>query len=166
MQLGRIQIGDKTFIGNSALIPPNTVAKSNVLVGAMSTGPRKAHAVTLPYEAYPELSVVSATATMRTDQFQYGYEAVSSEGGLVEPLNPEKDSFPIRKARQIDDKSFDSLNVPLCELPDQTNWFGVPAIRLPRRIDWTENFTAADTFAPPWYLFYFIVFEFLGTCLF
>ena len=156
MQLGKVVIGDKSFLGNSALLPINTVAGSHVLVGAVSTGPRKAHSISLPDDAWLEEEDSDAAAAdpkFKQQHLTYAYErlpldASTSGGSASEPA----DDFGVLRRRPKKTGAFDSFNVPDCEIPDQTNWFGVPAIRLPRRIDWTNKFSDVHTFAPPWYM--------------
>src|SRR5262249_982180 len=40
LTIGKNHIGKRTFIGNSALLPPGTMLGDNVLIGCLSTAPR------------------------------------------------------------------------------------------------------------------------------
>ena len=118
------------------MLPTDTQCGSHVLIGAMSTGPRKAQAVSLPAQAHLDFSLHSV-AIARARAGSGEYSIVAGGGGIVSAVS----TLSPRTFRRRQSHGNDSMGasprrsrsgsmvvgagpveVAGCEIPEQTNW--------------------------------------------
>jgi hypothetical protein len=139
--LGPVTVGARTFVGNSAFVPTHSNIGPNSLVGVMSTGPRDwvkgdSNMSSLGHVAPSFFSVTNSVAVEEDEAGQNVNISCLAHTKL----------HPRPWSRQQVKKAETSLTNT--SIGQSENWIGSPAVRMPRRMASSAQFSAAETFSP------------------
>lgn len=141
--LGPVTVGARTFVGNSAFVPTHSNIGPDSLVGVMSTGPRDRIKIDNDVSTWGHVapSFFSVTNSAAVQEDEAGHEGPANSSCIAHTLFHPR---PWSK-QQVKGAETTLTNTSIGE---KENWIGSPAVRMPRRMASSAQFSAAQTFAP------------------